>query len=58
MLNALGPHLRDQGFQTYDFGGYAAGTTDPALQHINEFKDVEVQVSSELRRRGVDPDKD
>lgn len=31
--------LRDQGFKTYDFGGYAAGTTDPALQHINEFKD-------------------
>jgi len=27
-------------------------------QHINEFKDVEGQVSSELRRRGVDPDKD
>ena len=27
-------------------------------QHINEFKDVEIQVSSELRRRGVDPDKD
>jgi hypothetical protein len=31
--------LRDQGFKTYDFGGYAANTTDPALQHINEFKD-------------------
>lgn len=31
--------LRDQGFKTYDFGGYAAGTTDPALQHINDFKD-------------------
>jgi len=27
-------------------------------QHINEFKDVESQVSSELRRRGVDPDRD
>lgn len=31
--------LRDQGFKTYDFGGYAANTTDPALQHINDFKD-------------------
>jgi hypothetical protein len=31
--------LRDQGFKNYDFGGYAANTTDPALQHINEFKD-------------------
>lgn len=26
--------------------------------HIKEFKDVETQVSQELRRRGVDPDKD
>lgn len=31
--------LREQGIKTYDFGGYAANTTDPALQHINEFKD-------------------
>ncbi|NDF01518.1 MAG: hypothetical protein EB034_25115, partial [Verrucomicrobia bacterium] len=31
--------LREQGFKTYDFGGYAANTADPALQHINEFKD-------------------
>ena len=27
-------------------------------QHIGEFKDVEMQVSKELRNRGVDPDKD
>ena len=31
--------LREQGFAIYDFGGYAANTTDPALQRINEFKD-------------------
>jgi DNA-binding transcriptional MerR regulator len=27
-------------------------------QHINEFKEVENQVSAELRRRGVDPEAD
>lgn len=27
-------------------------------QHIKEFRDVEMQVSKELRARGVDPDKD
>lgn len=31
--------LRDRGFKTYDFGGYAANTTDLSLQHINDFKD-------------------
>jgi hypothetical protein len=28
-----------QGLSTYDFGGYAHGTTDPQLQAINYFKD-------------------
>ena len=27
-------------------------------QHINEFRDVETQVAAELRKRGVDPDRD
>ena len=31
--------MRDQGLSTYDFGGYAHGTTDPQLQAINYFKD-------------------
>jgi hypothetical protein len=31
--------MRDQGLRTYDFGGYAHGTTDPQLQAINYFKD-------------------
>lgn len=38
-------HLRDmcffkeQGFEVYDLGGYAEGTTDEALIRINQFKD-------------------
>lgn len=31
--------MRDQGLKTYDFGGYAQGTTDPQLLAINYFKD-------------------
>lgn len=32
-------HLRDQGYEVYDLGGYAPNTNDPSLQRINEFKD-------------------
>lgn len=31
--------MREQGLRTYDFGGYALGTTDPQLKAINYFKD-------------------
>lgn len=31
--------MRDNGLQTYDFGGYAHGTTDDQLKAINFFKD-------------------
>ena len=32
-------YLRDEGFETYDLGGYAPHTDDPALKRINDFKD-------------------
>jgi|WetSurMetagenome_2_1015567.scaffolds.fasta_scaffold28270_4 hypothetical protein len=32
-------YFRDQGFVTYDMGGYAFNTQDKSLQGINEFKD-------------------
>ncbi|MCC8426368.1 hypothetical protein [Mucilaginibacter sp. UR6-11] len=32
-------HFKENGYKTYDLGGYAAGTTDEALLKINQFKD-------------------
>ncbi len=32
-------HFKKEGFEIYDFGGYALGTKDPGLQSINRFKD-------------------
>jgi hypothetical protein len=31
-------HFQSQGAELYDFGGYAKDTTDPELEHINQFK--------------------
>lgn len=31
--------FKDEGYKTYDLGGYAVGTTDDALLKINQFKD-------------------
>jgi hypothetical protein len=32
-------HLRNDGFEIYDLGGYAPDTDDLALKRINDFKD-------------------
>lgn len=32
-------HFKENGYQTYDLGGYAPGTIDEALLKINQFKD-------------------
>ena len=33
-------HFKEQGINTYDFGGYALDTKDPGLKSINRFKDA------------------
>lgn len=34
-------YFKQQGFHNYDWGGYALNTTDPTLQGINRFKNLQ-----------------